>query len=195
VDVPDLPTCVEKGLYLGRAADASKGEVLELLGIGAVLSVSSAPPRRDRGILSRLKLEHIDLEDSPDADLFGALARACAFLRHCRREGVPTLVHCRRGVSRSPAVIAHFLASDADQLVQVEGDMLISPAAIARLVAIYDDLREASEVQTLFADTSTTEGRKAAQKAKEESQRAVREAKKLRRRAASNRPRPPRGKG
>ena len=55
----------------------------------------------------------IDMLDSPEADLLGALDQAFAFIDAAKSEGHACLVHCNYGMSRSPSVvIAYLMRSD-----------------------------------------------------------------------------------
>jgi len=80
---------------------------------------------------------HVIDDASTDPRVEHLLARFAArkFLTYEVNESNRGVGVCRR------RVVDRFLAGDAEQLVQVEGDMLVAPAAVAALVGAYRRLR------------------------------------------------------
>jgi Dual specificity phosphatase, catalytic domain len=93
--IPDYP------LYLGHAGDARDKHELLRLGIGAVVDLAVEEPPAVAGhetIYCRFPL--IDGTDNPPWLIRAAVETVATLLKN----GVPTLVACGGGVSRSPAI-------------------------------------------------------------------------------------------
>jgi protein-tyrosine phosphatase len=128
-------------LWLGHAQDARNQAGLLDAGILAVVTVSLSepPPALPREIVY-CRFPLVDGADNPEWLLRAAVETVAGLLR----SGIPTLVHCSAGISRSPAVGAAALAlasgcSFAEALLGVtqSGPADVSPglwAAIQRAV-------------------------------------------------------------
>ncbi len=103
--VPE-PSEIEPGLlYLSTGASARNREILEKLGVRAILTVADITP------LFPLDFEY-KVEDRNDADLGKHFDEMCDFVAAAHASGKPVLVHCGAGQSRSPtAVMAYLIRS------------------------------------------------------------------------------------
>jgi len=100
-----------RDLYLGDARDARDFDVLEECGITHVLNCAyDVPCYHD----DKLQYLHLQLAD-PDP-LFGEYIQdICDFIETGREAGA-VLVHCRMGLSRSPAAILAYLCNSGRTL-------------------------------------------------------------------------------
>ena len=97
---------ISQGIYLGDMTDAVDKQHLFRNGITATLNVASIGHHYTHdGIL----VSHIPLVDGPGNELW-ELEGAILALQQLRQEGHTVLVHCLAGVSRSPTVIACYMA-------------------------------------------------------------------------------------
>jgi hypothetical protein len=97
---------IVRNLYLGDEQDARNAFVLEQFGITHILNCAAEVPCVFRG---RFRYRHLDLSD-PDPAFIDHIPDLCRFIRAGRRRGA-VLVHCRMGISRSPAAILAYLCS------------------------------------------------------------------------------------
>lgn len=125
--MPDLPFCVEDGLYLSNCECARCPRAFVALGLRAVVNCTPAipcyfappPPAgmhscdHDGSGAAPHPVEYLrlNLADREDQDLLPALRRALEFIREKLDARQPVLVHCSVGVSRSVAVIIGHLMS------------------------------------------------------------------------------------
>jgi protein phosphatase slingshot len=93
-----------RDLYLGDELDARDRDSLEECGITHVLNCAYEVPCRFPGDFSYL---HLELSD-PDLAFADYIPDFCEFIDSGRQEGA-VLVHCRMGLSRSPATILAYL--------------------------------------------------------------------------------------
>ena len=97
---------ITENLYLGDRSAANNADLLNKLGF--ILTVEVDPLSLDRP--HNIRQMHIALEDVPEADLVSELGRGVEFISEgVEREGQPTLVHCRAGMSRSASVVIAYL--------------------------------------------------------------------------------------
>jgi hypothetical protein len=100
-------------VYLGDAQDACNRALLEHCGITHILNCASEVPCTfGRGF----RYLHLELTD-PDPTFADHIPEICRFIRAGRRRGA-VLVHCRMGLSRSPAAILAYLCSRGRTLRQ-----------------------------------------------------------------------------
>lgn len=90
-------------LYLGNMADANNIPLLHERGIKSIMSVCQFAPKKARE--QPFVRVHVPLVDGPNEPEIFALAVALT-ARLLLASERPMLVHCRGGVSRSPAVLA-----------------------------------------------------------------------------------------
>lgn len=97
---------VVAGVWLGDAQDAGDAPALARAGVARVLSLGpfGGSPETDARLV-------VEVEDSPDADILTHLPRCADFVAEGAARGVPTLVHCVAGVSRSATAVCAFLMS------------------------------------------------------------------------------------
>ena len=99
-------------VYLGGQEMACEAAMLRSLNVSHVLSVTMDKHDHFPGDFA---YAHVELLDSPEADLLGAFDTAFAFLDQAKAGGGACLVHCNYGMSRSPSiVIAYLMRSDKD---------------------------------------------------------------------------------
>jgi hypothetical protein len=95
-----------RNLYLGDQQDAENRFVLERCGITHIVNCASELRCRFRGDFRYL---HLELSD-PDPAFADCIPKVCSFIHAGRRRGA-VLVHCRKAMSRSPALILAYLLS------------------------------------------------------------------------------------
>jgi protein-tyrosine phosphatase len=95
---------VRPGLAVGTRLEAESARLLSLHKIDAVLSMTSAQVPASFDWLQLVVSDRVPLPD-------GILDRAVAFLTAQLSRAQRVLVHCEMGLSRSPAVVACFLAA------------------------------------------------------------------------------------
>lgn len=118
---PDVASSCEScshimdGLYLGSWRDAEDAQFLQAQGITHVLNVAKEVnivpmPVKSLG----LAFKCVPISDCHDAadDLKDQFIDAFEFIDGARRSGGRCLVHCRRGISRSPAVVIGYLMKE-----------------------------------------------------------------------------------
>ena len=135
-------------LWIGSAADARDWRRLMQQGIAAVVDLAieeaSARPPHEM-VYCRFPL--VDGGDNPSSRMAGAVQTVAMFLR----EGVPTLVACGAGMSRSPAVVAVASAlvngltpDECLNRVAAHAPHDVSATFWRDLLAVYDQIRSRS---------------------------------------------------
>jgi protein-tyrosine phosphatase len=134
-------------LYLGDEQDACNRALLERCGVTHILNCAAEVPCAFRGGFRYL---HLELTD-PDPAFADHIAEICRFIRAGRRKGA-VLVHCRMGMSRSPAAILAYLCRRGLTLgrairvlqrgVREEGDFTEPHEAFLEQLRDYYDLEE-----------------------------------------------------
>jgi len=107
-----LPSCIHtisNLLFLGDRDAAQNADTFHHLGIRWVVNCTVADSD-DRMSVPNVfektaKYLRIDIEDSPDADLYASFSKASDFIADGLGEGAGVLVHCWAGVSRSASII------------------------------------------------------------------------------------------
>ncbi|XP_076460769.1 dual specificity protein phosphatase 1-like [Babylonia areolata] len=102
----DQPVEILPHLYLGSGAHSSRREMLERLGVTALLNVSASCPDH---FPSAFRYLRVPVRDSVSADLASWFARANQFIDEVQAEGGRVLVHCQAGRSRSATVCLAYL--------------------------------------------------------------------------------------
>lgn len=104
---------IARGLYLGDQLDSQNRYLLTHHGITHVLNCASELP-----CLFPTDFEYLHLElNDPDPAFSDCIDAICAFIRRGRRAGA-VMVHCRMGLSRSPAAILAYVCSRGKTLRQ-----------------------------------------------------------------------------
>ncbi|XP_053124952.1 dual specificity protein phosphatase 2 [Hemicordylus capensis] len=93
-------------LYLGSSYHSSNREVLESLGITAVLNVSSSCPNHFEG---QFLYKSIPVEDNHMAEISVWFQEAINFIDSVKSSGGRVLVHCQAGISRSATICLAYL--------------------------------------------------------------------------------------
>jgi hypothetical protein len=105
--VPNLPvTQVLPGLLLGSATNAEDIALLRHWNVTHIVNVTVDSPEC---FPSEFKYLTLRLPDKHDADLLSLLPATCDFVAAARASQGTVLVHCKAGISRSPAVILAYL--------------------------------------------------------------------------------------
>lgn len=97
-------------LYLGNERDARDADLLDRLGVGYVLHVTTTPPP---GLETRhgpgLRCKRLPASDSCHQNLKQFFQEAFAFMDEAHANGSRVLVHCHAGISRSPTITVAYL--------------------------------------------------------------------------------------
>uniref|UniRef100_A0A8C8S9F2 Dual specificity protein phosphatase n=2 Tax=Pelusios castaneus TaxID=367368 RepID=A0A8C8S9F2_9SAUR len=93
-------------LYLGSCYHSSNKQVLESLGITAVLNVSSSCPNHFEG---QFRYKSIPVEDNHMAEISVWFQEAIGFIDSVKSSGGRVLVHCQAGISRSATICLAYL--------------------------------------------------------------------------------------
>uniref|UniRef100_A0A3P9GX58 Dual specificity protein phosphatase n=1 Tax=Oryzias latipes TaxID=8090 RepID=A0A3P9GX58_ORYLA len=93
-------------LYLGSALHASKKEVLDAIGISALLNVSADCPNHFEGAY---QYKCIPVEDNHKEDISCWFLEAIEFIDSVRDSSGRVLVHCQAGISRSATICLAYL--------------------------------------------------------------------------------------
>lgn len=121
-------------LYLGDELASRDRELLEEYGITHIVNCAYEVPSPFSRTFTYLNLELSD----PDYAFHYCIADFCGFIDLGRREGA-VLVHCRMGLSRSPATILAYLCylgSSLNEAIEIlkggvgRGDDFILPAEL-----------------------------------------------------------------
>ncbi|KAJ8351416.1 hypothetical protein SKAU_G00228920 [Synaphobranchus kaupii] len=93
-------------LYLGSAYHASRKDMLDTLGITALINVSANCPNHFEG---HYRYKSIPVEDNHKADISSWFNEAIEFIDSVRNTGGRVFVHCQAGISRSATICLAYL--------------------------------------------------------------------------------------
>ncbi|XP_030068498.1 dual specificity protein phosphatase 1 [Microcaecilia unicolor] len=93
-------------LYLGSAYHASRKDMLDALGITALINVSANCPNHFEG---HYRYKSIPVEDSHKADISSWFNEAIDFIDSVKNAGGRVFVHCQAGISRSATICLAYL--------------------------------------------------------------------------------------
>ncbi|XP_062268608.1 dual specificity protein phosphatase 4 [Platichthys flesus] len=93
-------------LYLGSALHASKKEVLDAIGISALLNVSADCPNHFEGAY---QYKCIPVQDNHKEDISCWFLEAIEFIDSVRDSSGRVLIHCQAGISRSATICLAYL--------------------------------------------------------------------------------------
>ncbi|KAG5263723.1 hypothetical protein AALO_G00267890 [Alosa alosa] len=93
-------------LYLGSAYHASRKDMLDMLGITALINVSANCPNHFE---DHFQYKSIPVEDNHKADISSWFNEAIEFIDSIRNKGGRVFVHCQAGISRSATICLAYL--------------------------------------------------------------------------------------
>ncbi|EHA98506.1 Dual specificity protein phosphatase 1 [Heterocephalus glaber] len=93
-------------LYLGSAYHASRKDVLDALGITALINVSANCPSHFEG---HYQYKSIPVEDNHKADISSWFKETIDFIDSIKNAGGRVFVHCQAGISRSATICLAYL--------------------------------------------------------------------------------------
>ncbi|TRY81342.1 hypothetical protein DNTS_029765, partial [Danionella cerebrum] len=93
-------------LYLGSAFHASRKDMLDMLGITALINVSSNCPNHFE---DHYQYKSIPVEDNYKANISSWFNEAIEFIDSVRNKGGRVFVHCQAGISRSATICLAYL--------------------------------------------------------------------------------------
>ncbi|KAM9313442.1 dual specificity protein phosphatase 1-A-like [Gastrophryne carolinensis] len=93
-------------LYLGSAYHASRKDMLDALGITALINVSANCPNHFEG---HYQYKSIPVEDSHKANISSWFNEAIDFIDSIKNNGGRVFVHCQAGISRSATICLAYL--------------------------------------------------------------------------------------
>ncbi|KAK7922127.1 hypothetical protein WMY93_009029 [Mugilogobius chulae] len=93
-------------LYLGSAYHASRKDMLDMLGITALINVSANCPNHFE---DSYQYKSIPVEDNHKADISSWFNEAIEFIDSVRNKGGRVFVHCQAGISRSATICLAYL--------------------------------------------------------------------------------------
>ncbi|KAM3613246.1 uncharacterized protein V6R79_022929 [Siganus canaliculatus] len=93
-------------LYLGSAYHASRKDMLDMLGITALINVSANCPNHFE---DSFLYKSIPVEDNHKADISSWFNEAIEFIDSVRNKGGRVFVHCQAGISRSATICLAYL--------------------------------------------------------------------------------------
>ncbi|XP_018604585.1 dual specificity protein phosphatase 4 [Scleropages formosus] len=93
-------------LFLGSAYHASKRDMLDRMGISALLNVSSSCPNHFEGLYT---YKCIPVEDNHKADISSWFIEAIEYIDSVKASNGRVLVHCQAGISRSATICLAYL--------------------------------------------------------------------------------------
>ncbi|KAM3845676.1 dual specificity protein phosphatase 1 [Vipera latastei] len=93
-------------LYLGSAYHASRKDMLDTLGITALINVSANCPNHFEG---HYQYKSIPVEDNHKADISCWFNEAIDFIDSIKNNGGRVFVHCQAGISRSATICLAYL--------------------------------------------------------------------------------------
>ncbi|NWH37147.1 DUS1 phosphatase, partial [Chloropsis hardwickii] len=93
-------------LYLGSAYHASRKDMLDALGITALINVSANCPNHFEG---HYQYKSIPVEDNHKADISSWFNEAIDFIDSVKNQGGRVFVHCQAGISRSATICLAYL--------------------------------------------------------------------------------------
>ncbi|CDQ93573.1 unnamed protein product [Oncorhynchus mykiss] len=93
-------------LYLGSAYHASRKDMIDMLGITALINVSANCPNHFE---ESFQYKSIPVEDNHKADISSWFNEAIEFIDSIRNKGGRVFVHCQAGISRSATICLAYL--------------------------------------------------------------------------------------
>eukprot|EP01029_Cantina_marsupialis_P015530 TRINITY_DN3402_c0_g1_i1.p1 TRINITY_DN3402_c0_g1~~TRINITY_DN3402_c0_g1_i1.p1 ORF type:complete len:669 (-),score=161.18 TRINITY_DN3402_c0_g1_i1:157-2163(-) len=103
--IKELFSCVNEFVYVGDAESALISDEMKQRGITHVLNVGKSQSIPSTGF----KYLRIPMRDISTEDITRAMYPCLSFIEECRAAGGKVLVHCEKGISRSPTVVLMYL--------------------------------------------------------------------------------------
>lgn len=97
------PSPILNWMFLGTFKNAQNLEEIKALGIKYILNC--AIEIKPKNLLNHIKYCHLNLADSPSSDITKYFDQAFSFIESARKNNQKILIHCKLGVSRSPALL------------------------------------------------------------------------------------------
>ena len=101
------PSPILKWMFLGTFKNANNFEEIKILGIKYILNC--AIEIKPNNLPNEIKYCHLNLSDSPSSDITKYFEQAFSFIELARKKKQKILIHCKLGISRSPAVLIGYL--------------------------------------------------------------------------------------
>lgn len=131
VDVYNDISHIYKFIHISNYNTSKDIRLLKKLNIDAVLYIGASPKSTttlqtydDHGITHKF----IYMTDTIDTDIQEGCDKACDFINKITKQKKNILIHCRKGVSRSPTVVAYYLMkllyTQKDKMYPVLDDIL-----------------------------------------------------------------------
>ena len=103
---------IYKYIYLSNYKNSENRDKLKKNKIGAVLYIGNKP--KDPYVLNQydkngISYEFIYMEDNINANISNCFETAWKFINNNTNNNTNVLVHCRKGISRSPTIVAYYL--------------------------------------------------------------------------------------
>lgn len=105
-------TEITEYMYLGSWRDSSEAAVPQMKANGITHILNLAKEHAAEGEPDRhpgMVFTTIPMNDDHQEDLYERLLEAHAFIERAKEAGGKVLIHCRRGISRSPAIVVSYL--------------------------------------------------------------------------------------
>ena len=100
------PSPILNWMFLGTFINASNKDEIKALGIKYILNC--AIEMKPRNLPNYIKYCHLNLTDSPSSDITKYFDQAFAFIELARIKKQKILIHCKLGISRSPAILVGY---------------------------------------------------------------------------------------
>ena len=101
------PSPILKWMFLGTFKNANNIEEIRILGIKYILNCASEI--KIKNLPNDIKYCQLNLSDSPFADITKYFEQAFTFIELARKKNQKILIHCKLGISRSPAILMGYL--------------------------------------------------------------------------------------
>ncbi|BFZ01017.1 hypothetical protein BsWGS_04056 [Bradybaena similaris] len=121
--IQTVPAEILPHLYLGDIWHSSQRQLLQHLGITAMLNVSSSC---ENFFQSHFRYMNIQVNDTMDADLLSWFPKIIEFIDSVAQQQGKVLVHCRAGVSRSATVCIAYLMQKQQMSLDAAFEFVVS---------------------------------------------------------------------
>ena len=101
------PAPILNWLFIGNLKNANNKEEIKIIGIKNILNCAAEIQKLD--IADDVNYCHIKLTDSSDIDITQFFDQAFSFIESARKRKEKILIHCKLGISRSPAIVIGYL--------------------------------------------------------------------------------------